>query len=295
MRLVIATGVLLALGAGFLVAYRLISGKSLGLRSLVTGQLYAIRNYGRAVLNNSQVKASGGDEPSNIIFLHHSTGENLVEQGQVRTILTQKGYQFWDHGYNETGLRGPDGKLLEYNYGIPDDNTNPGGFYRIFQQAELPLPLNAYSGLLQHDVIVFKSCFRPANNIRSDEQLTQYKAWYKEMRTEMASHPEKVFIIVTPPPLNPAETNTDEARRARDFANWLKSEEYLEGHANIYTFDYFDRLAESDPASPEHNMLRIDFRDGDDSHPNYFANETMGPVFADFIDSSITDFKALDR
>jgi len=31
------------------------------------------------------------------------------------------------------------------------------------------------------------------------------------------------------------------------------------------------------------NMLRADYREGKDSHPNELANQTIGPLFADFI------------
>jgi hypothetical protein len=186
----------------------------------------------------------------------------------------------------------PDGKSTGYNYNIPGDNTNPGGFYRLLNQTEYAIPINAYSGLLQHDVLVLKSCFSPTNNIRSDEQLEQYKVWYLDIRDEMDQHPEKVFIIVTAPPLNPAETNPDEAARAREFSLWLQSDEFLAGHPNIYTFDFFDHLAVNDPASSEYNMLREQYRVGHDSHPNQYANETMGPIFVDFISIAINHYKS---
>jgi hypothetical protein len=41
--------------------------------------------------------------------LHHSCGHNLIEQGGVREGLTALGYEFYDHGYNEHGLRLADG------------------------------------------------------------------------------------------------------------------------------------------------------------------------------------------
>jgi hypothetical protein len=128
---------------------------------------------------------------------------------------------------------------------------------------------------LQHEVIIFKSCFAPANNITSDQQLEQYKTWYLGIRNVMAQRPDKLFIVVTDPPLNPAETNAQEAARARAFATWLKSSEYLNGHRNVYTFDFYGYLAENDPASPDYSMLRKAYREGSDSHPNQIANKTL--------------------
>ena len=142
--------------------------------------------------------------------------------------------------------------------------------------------MNTFSGLLQHEIIVFKSCF-PTSNIVTDDQLEEYKNYYLGMRDVMDQHRDKVFIVVTPPPLNPAATGAGVAARARTFANWLKSDEFLAGHPNLFAFDFFDLLAEGDAGSADFNMLRATYREGEDSHPNQLANETIGPHFADFI------------
>ncbi len=99
----------------------------------------------------------------------------------------------------------------------------------------------------------------------------------------MDRHPDRAFIVVTPPPLNPADTEPETAARARAFANWLKSDEFLAGHPNVSTFDFFELLAEGNPSASDFNMLRAAYREGEDSHPNQLANETIGPLFADFI------------
>ena len=145
--------------------------------------------------------------------MHHSTGNNLIEKGGVRENFTQAGYDFWDQGYNNPGLRDPSGKFTGYSYNIPRDNTDPDGLARIFAQRSYGQPLNALSGLFQHEVIIFKSCFAPANQIESDAQLEQYKTWYVGIRNVIDQHPEKLFIVVTIPPLNPAETNPGQATR----------------------------------------------------------------------------------
>jgi len=235
-----------------------------------------------AILRRSSVAATARGDYTNVIFLHHSTGQNLIEQGGVRERFSEAGYQFWDHGYNGEGLRRPDGSYTGYSYWIPGDNTDPDGLAEIFEQRVYPVPLNALSGLLQHEVIVFKSCF-PTSNITSDEQLEQYQDWYLAMRNAMDSHPDRVFIVMSPPPLNPAATTPEAATRARAFADWLTSDAYLDGHANVFAFDLFDHLAEGDPGAPDYSMLRAEYRAGEDSHPNQVANEVVGPVFADSV------------
>ena len=66
---------------------------------------------------------------------------------------------------------------------------------------------------------------------------------------------------------------------------------YLEGHPNVFAFDFFDQLAEDDPTSPDFNMLRADYRDGEDSHPNQKANETVGPAFAEAVMAASTQLR----
>jgi hypothetical protein len=243
----------------------------------------------RAVLAHPRILRSG--DFTNVIFLHHSTGRNLIRQGGVRELLTASGFQFWDHDYNPIGLTLPDGTPAGYSYVIPDENTAPEGLASLFAQTVYPWPVNAFSGLMQHEVIAFKSCF-PVSNITSDEQLETYKAHYLSMRDVMGRRPDRIFIVLTPPPLNPSQTDAEAAARARAFSNWLTSNEYLSGHPNVFTFDFFDYLAEEDPTAPDYNMLREAYRDGTDSHPNAMANETIGPRFADFVINAIPTYRA---
>ena len=276
--LVVAAGLLL------LLAGSLITGHGLNVRSFARSMLDLIQ----AVSHSQSVISPNPGDFRNVVFLHHSVGTNLIEQGHVREKFVEAGYVFWDHGYNWQGLRDPAGQPTGYSYNVPSDNTDPDGLASIFAQPVYGIPLDTLSGLLQHDVIAFKSCF-PASQITHDEELAQDKAWYAKIRDVMDQRRDKVFIAITPPPLNPAETTPEAAARARAFANWLTSDEFLNGHSNVFTFDLFGYLAEDDPASPDYNMLRKDYRDGADSHPNQAANQTVGPLLVDFI------VKAADR
>ena len=280
MAIVVGTIVVLGL-LGFL-SVRLLAGRGLG--------LWRIASVARASLNSrSTVSQSHGDF-TNVFFLHHSVGRNLIDQGDVRNRFTKAGFRFWDQGYNWEEVRRPDGSHAGYSYVVPDENTDPDGLAEIFAQRVYGLPLNTFSGLLQHEVIAFKSCF-PVSGILSDEQLAAHKSDYLSMREVMDQHNDRLFIVVTPPPLNPADTDKAAAARARAFANWLKSDEFLRGHPNIVTFDLFDRLAEGDAQAADSNMLRQDYREGADSHPTRIANETIGPQFVDFVIDAIDQYR----
>jgi hypothetical protein len=216
-----------------------------------------------------------------IIFLHHSCGANLIAQGGVREGLTALGYEFYDHGYNEDGLVLADGTATGTNFDVPDDNTNPDGYAAIFAQPLHDPPDNTFSHLMQYDMIVFKSCF-PVSNIGDDAQLEEYESYYISIRERMDQYPDKIFVVVTQPPEIPADSTLDAAARARSFAIWLSSDEYLSGHPNVFVFDFFGLLAGGD------NFLKSEYRtDESDAHPNELANRTIGPLFVAFLDEAI--------
>lgn len=217
-----------------------------------------------------------------IIFLHHSCGQNLIEQGHVREGLSELGYEFYDHGYNDDGLRLADGTYSGTNFNVPGDNTDPDGLAEIFSQPLHDPPDNTFSHLMQYDVIIFKSCY-PTSNITGEDQLAEYQAYYLTIRDRMDQHPEKTFIIVSQPPEVPGNSDRDAADRAREFVNWLRSGEFLSGHNNLFMFDFFDLLAGED------NFLRVDYRYDDyDGHPNERANQEIGPIFVDFVNQAIS-------
>lgn len=266
-------------GGLLVVAGLALRGRGLGMAAL---------HHARALLDHKQ--AARGGNFTNVIFLHHSTGRALIQEGQVREQLTAAGFQFWDHDYNWEGLSRPDGTLAGYSYSLPGDNTDPDGLARLFAQRVYRWPLNAFSGLLQHEVIILKSCF-PVSQIESEAQLEQDKAYYRQIRAVMDAHPDHFFILLTQPPLNPAETTPEAAARARALADWLASPEFLAGHPNLAVFNFFDLLAESDPQAPDYNMLRAAYRHGTDSHPNAVANATIGPQLADFVAQTVAAYR----
>ena len=79
--------------------------------------------------------------------MHHSTGRFLIQEG-VRDALTELGYTFWDHDYNDTGLIDFAGDATHANWNVPDDNTNPDGWYGIFSQLVTDPPTNTFSHML---------------------------------------------------------------------------------------------------------------------------------------------------
>jgi hypothetical protein len=164
----------------------------------------------------------------------------------------------------------------------------------IFGQRVYALPVNTFSGLLQYEVIIFKSCFDPTSHIESDAELEADKSDYLQVRDAIDQHPDKVFILLTQPPLNPAETNPAQAARARNLADWLASPEYVGERANLFVYNFFAALAVDDPGAADDNMLRAEYRNGSDSHPNELANEQIGPELVEFVIKAIDTYRSLN-
>ena len=230
------------------------------------------------------VAAQDGGEEVRAIFMHHSTGAGVMNDGGVREALTELGYSFWDHDYNDYGLSDGEGQYLDLSWDVPDDNTDPDGWYTIFNQSHTDPPTNTLSHMLEYDVIIFKSCF-PSSAIYDEWMFEEYQRYFLSIRDVIDRYPDKIFIPWTTPPLVPNETNLEEAARARRWAEYLTSDDYLDGHPNIFVYDFFSLMADDD------GFLRADYRaDEWDSHPNGTGNRAAGAVLVDFVDQVIGEF-----
>jgi hypothetical protein len=255
----------------------------MSMKRLVFSLAILIFLVGSVLPSNSNAEELG----QRLFFLHHSTGRALLEEGNARAYLSTvndaKGSNLvlWDHDYNYIGLADIEGDLQGYDYSIPNDDTDPIGLHELWTTTN-----SARDSLLsRYDVIAFKSCY-PACDITSEAMLDQYKQWYLEMRDFFDSRPDKIFIVMSPPPRHRLATNVENADRARQFANWLISSEYLDGHLNMVGFDFYNLLAHPDDGSATRNMLRYDYERShytSDSHPNALANEINAPIFIDVL------------
>lgn len=288
-RFIAILAVVLVVAVIALGAVRLIGGKPLGIRHWAEVQLWHANSLFNALSHSGEVKSFSQGNYNNVIFLHHSVGANLLGQTDLRGQLAEAGLNLWDHDYNYYGLNDLNGNPTGYNYWIPDDDTDPQGLAGLFSQKVYGLPVNGISGLMQHEVIVFKSCFT-GNVLADDAQVEAMKGDYETVRRFIEGHPEKLFLLLTSPPLNSSEADPAMAARARQMADWLLSEDFRRGLPNLYVFDLYGRLAENDPASPDFNTLRADYRNGTDNHPNQKANQAVAPLLADFIVQSVRDY-----
>ncbi len=225
------------------------------------------------------------------MFVHHSTGRNILRDAGVRSILASHpardaaDIKLWDHDYHSgntyTGITEPDSTVHpDWSYGIEANDITPFGWWTIFCGNSTFRD----SLLTTYDVLLLKND-HGTGDITSDTQLQAYKDAYLNIRDVLDLYPDKRFVLVSGPPRRPEDITNAEADRAREFYDWLQSPEFMNGHPHISFFDLFDLLAyPDDPDDPERNMLRSQYRRPyimTDSHPNFYANSVIGPQFAD--------------
>jgi hypothetical protein len=227
---------------------------------------------------------------TNMMFVHHSTGRNLIRDSGVRSLLESHntrygtGMKFWDHDYHSgnsfTGIIKPDSTVhSNWSYGEEANDIQPDGWHTVFctDSAFMDSLLN------RHDIIILKND-HSTGDITSDTMLQTYQSQYLQIRSVLDQYPDKLFVLVSGSPRRPEDTTNAMADRSRTFYNWLQSPGFMNGHPNVVFFDLFDELAAPNTASnPARNMLRPEYRRPDapsDSHPNTFANVTIGPRFA---------------
>jgi hypothetical protein len=238
-------------------------------------------NY--SVGNNLALQSLSPAPPPNpvrLIFIHHSTGENWLNDGNgdLGIALRDNNYFVSDTNYGW----GPD------NIG---DRTDIGNWWEWFRGSERTTYLDAlYSEGDQHcsysrlssapsgenEIIMFKSCFPNSafqgnqndpvppigdNPLKGEGSGSEYhtvanaKGIYVDILEYFRSRQDKLFIAIAAPPLATSDTNTEQAANARAFNNWLVNE-WLSGYPyhNVAVFDFYNVLT-SNGGDPDTNDL----------------------------------------
>jgi len=261
-----------------------------------------------AQMKRAFTKASSLTTHSNIIFLHHSTGRNVYNIGNVEE---------WFGEYNTTN--NTNFSINERDYPAtpyPHDNypydywnlwitENEDGTSRIpVCDSENPNIECLDTLTSKYDVIIFKQCYPGAaigadtgspNIASSSKRIENYKLQYRALRREMDKYPYNNFIIWTLVPLHRLATNPDQALRAKEFVDWVNNDFLTEDdqdHSNIHIFDFWGIVAENqeNPPNGQVNTLKYEYEGshtGSDSHPNNLASQTAGPIFSQFIVDTI--------
>jgi hypothetical protein len=214
---------------------------------------------------NNSANGDGGTLPAGdaqIIFLHHSTGENIWNGGVPQNIPQ---YQIVEQWFPE-------------NYG-----NDPYDYWNLWvnrgDEGELTLET-----LTDHyQMIIFKHCF-PVGEIgedigepdvtSSDKRLENYYLQYNALRAKLHEFPNTRFIVWTGAALVQDATDAEMATRTWTFFTWVKNT-WDQRNDNIFIWDFYELETEGGL------YMRDGYASGaDDSHPNEAFAQRVAPLLA---------------
>ncbi len=234
-----------------------------------------------------------GDEPEEesmrILFLHHSTGENIWNGGVPKWFETynrEKGthYRIEKRTFPKQSPYGWNNYPFDY-WKIWVEN---GGDEPFMEESTLEMLTGTF------DMIVFKHCF-PVSDVLEDtgspdvasieKRLENYKLQYNALRDKMRLFPDTRFIVWTGAPrveitswkaklsalLKGGSVQKANAERARAFSDWVRSE-WDEPGDNIFVWDFFELGTEGGI------FLKKEFAEAPgNSHPGTEYSKTIAP------------------
>ena len=207
---------------------------------------------------NSQTDNSNPpDEVVKLIFIHHSTGENWLTDGygDLGRALGENNYFVSDTNYGW----GPD---------AIGDRTDIPNWAEWFASGNTPTYMSAvfnesgqnssYTRTLsdpggENEIVMFKSCFpnsalegSPNDPPGTYEELSVSgaKYVYNTILGYFATRPDKLFVVITAPPLSDS-TYADNARAFNQWLinDWLRENNYTLG--NVAVFDFYNILTDA--------------------------------------------------
>lgn len=193
-------------------------------------------------------------QPVKLIFIHHSTGENWLRNGygNLGRTLDANNYFVSDTNYGW----GPDG--IGDRTDIPNwpewfgPNRNEAALQALYNEsgqnsADITRTLADPGG--ENTIIIFKSCFPNSeldgnpDDPPADEgdalTVANAKRVYLELLDYFLSRPDKMFVLVTAPPVS----SSTYAKNARGLNNWLVNK-WLQNYTgtNVFVFDFYTVL-----------------------------------------------------
>ncbi len=218
--------------------------------------------------------------PKKLVFLHHSVGRNWLRDGLQDQLMS----------------RGIAVQSITYGDEIGEETDMHNWVPKFEKDIEQIFDFGYANSEDENDIIMFKSCFpnsdivgdgaKSGNPYQPEKTTSNYHAVFDSLKSTFSAHPQKQFIYVTSPPLHKLKTNSENAARAREFTNWIKTDfatRYKEetNLDNFRVFDLFDILAN------DQNMLKDNYSDREgDSHPNLIANRAASDAFMQFLDKN---------
>jgi hypothetical protein len=273
----------------------------------------------------SEIDVSPPAETVKLIFIHHSCGENWLADwsGGLGQALADNRYFVSDTNYGwgpeDPTIGGAIGDYTDIGYwwnwflGPASSEILPAVYAESGQHAEYTRLGGDPGG--ENEIVMFKSCFPnsalggspddpPAagdNPLQGQDSGSEYhtvgnaKRIYVDLLTYFASRPDKLFVVITAPPL--LDPSPEQAANARAFNRWLVDDWLAEYPLrNVAVFDFYNVLTTNggdpntndlDAAGGNHHRIRggrveyvtdqggdtSAYAEGGDSHPTPAGNQ----------------------
>ncbi|MBI4704278.1 MAG: hypothetical protein HY744_24490 [Deltaproteobacteria bacterium] len=220
-----------------------------------------------------------------MIFLHHSTGENIWNGGVPGWLADYNAAEGTSYAITERAYP------ADQPYGW---SNYPYDYWNIWVEHAGPAPyleedtLEILTG--GYSTIVLKHCF-PVSAVQPDSGQPDvasdvktgenYQAQYQALKTKLRSFPDTRFLVWTGAALtktamlDPEQYGGDEqmAERARSFFAWVKGT-WDEPGDNIFVFDFFELETEGGLYQLDEHAV-----DPSDPHPNEAFSQQVAPLF----------------
>jgi len=211
------------------------------------------------------------DHPVKLIFIHHSTGGNWLASPSDNELGGDLGRLLMENNYFVSATN--------YGWG-PDsigDATDIPNWVDWFNGDNSPTYLNAlynengqnigdfgaWPRLVgdpggENEIILFKSCFPNSDLEGKPDDPPDPEGWlsvghskyvYNEILKNFATRPDKLFIVITAPPLSSGNTTQAHATNARGLNEWLINDWLRENNytlSNVAVFDLYNVLTGPD-------------------------------------------------
>jgi hypothetical protein len=236
----------------------------------------AVNNINAVESNN--LNQTSMEKTIKILFLHHSTGENIWNGGVAQWFENYNAQNNTDYQITEQEFPKDSPYGWEnYPYDYFNIWVNHAGNQPYLEEPTLEILTQ------QYDVIIFKHCF-PVSDIEADtgnpdiysseKTIENYKLQYTAFKNKMREFPNTKFIVWTGAAQVKNSISEESARRAQTFFNWVKNE-WDESGDNIFIWDFYSLETE------DGLYLKNEYAEGaDDSHPNSSFSQTVAPYFS---------------
>jgi len=193
-----------------------------------------------------------------LIFIHHSTGENWLTDGygNLGLALAENNYYVSDtnYGWGPYSI-GDRTDIPDWEEWFRSDNTAAymdALFNENEQHSGYTRPATDPGG--ENEIILFKSCFPNSDLEGNPNDPPSVDGWlsvghakyvYNQILEYFGEHPEKLFVVITAPPLS----DRGNAGNARAFNLWLLNdwlEENNYPYSNVAVFDFYNLLTGKD-------------------------------------------------